>query len=85
MVTLPVDLHCVWSLGLLATSPRVLAHGVLGCGFYGAYTAKMLGLWLRGLPGWALPVLGGTVFALFVLLWATSALWFLTGSGVPLT
>jgi hypothetical protein len=85
VVTLPVALHCVWSLGFLATSPRVLAHGVLGCGFYGAYTAKMLGLRLRGLPGWALPVLGGVVFALFVLLWATSALWFLTRSGVPLT
>jgi hypothetical protein len=45
----------------------------------------MLGLRLHGLPGWALPVLGGTVFALFVLLWATSALWFYTRSGVPLT
>jgi hypothetical protein len=84
LVTVPVALHCVWALGLLATSPRVLAHGVLGCLFYGAYAAKMLGLRLRGLPGWALPALGGAVFALFVLLWVTSALWFFTRSGVPL-
>jgi Family of unknown function (DUF6529) len=84
LVTVPVALHCVWALGLLASSPRVLAHGVLGCLFYGAYAAKMLGLRLRGLPGWALPALGGAVFALFVLLWATSALWFFTRSGVPL-
>lgn len=83
--TVPVALHCVWSLGLVTTTPRVLIHGVVGCGFYGAYAAKMLGLRLRGLPGWALPVLGGTVSALFVLVWATSALWFLTRSGVPLT
>jgi hypothetical protein len=84
VVTVPVALHCVWALGLMTASPRVLAHGVLGCLFYGAYAAKMLGLRVRGLPGWAVPVLGGTVFALLVLVWATSALWFFTRSGVPL-
>jgi hypothetical protein len=85
VVSLPVALHCVWSLGLVGTSPRVLAHGLAGCLFYGGYAAKMLGLRLRGLPGWAIPVLGGTVFALFLLVWATSALWFFTRSGAPLT
>ncbi|MGZ4507447.1 MAG: DUF6529 family protein [Blastococcus sp.] len=84
VITVPVALHCVWSLGLVTTTPRVLVHGILGCGFYGAYAAKMLGLRLRGLPGWALPVLGGTLFALFLGVWATSALWFFTRSGVPL-
>jgi hypothetical protein len=84
VATVPVALHCVWALGLETTSPRVLAHGLLGCAFYGAYTAKMLGLRLRGLPSWGLPVLGGTVFAVFVLLWSTSALWFFTRSGLPL-
>jgi uncharacterized protein DUF6529 len=83
-LTMPVALHCVWSLGLQATTPRVLLHGAAGCAFYGAYAAKMLGLRLRGLPRWALPVLGGTVFTLFVLVWATSALWFFTRAGVPL-
>jgi hypothetical protein len=83
LLTVPVALHCLWSLGLLTTSPRVLAHGIAGCAFYGAYSAKMLGLRLRGLPGWALPALGGAVFALFVLVWLTSALWFFTRSGVP--
>jgi hypothetical protein len=84
LVTLPVALHCLWALGLATTTPRVLAHGVLGCLFYGAYAAKMLGLRLRGLPGWALPVLGGAVLALLVLIWTTSALWFLLQPGVPL-
>ena len=84
VLTLPVALHCVWSLGFVATTPRVLGHGILGCAFYGGYTAKMLGLRLRRLPGWALPVLGGSVFALFLLVWTTSALWFFTRSGVPL-
>jgi hypothetical protein len=82
--TVPVALHCVWSLGFVTTTPRVLVHGLAGCCFYGAYAAKMLGLRLRGLPGWALPVLGGTVFALFLVVWGTSALWFFTRSGVPL-
>jgi hypothetical protein len=84
VTTVPVALHCVWALGFETTSPRVLAHGLLGCAFYGAYTAKMLGLRLRGLPRWVVPALGGTVFTVFVLLWSTSALWFFTRSGVPL-
>jgi hypothetical protein len=83
-LSVPVALHCIWALGLQGGSARVLAHGILGCLFYGAYAAKMLGLRLRGLPAWTLPVLGGVVFALFVLLWVTSALWFFTRSGVPL-
>src|SRR4051794_22466919 len=85
VISLPVALHCVWSLGLVTTSPRVLVHGLAGCLFYGGYAAKMLGLRLRGLPGWVVPVLGGAVFTLFLLVWATSALWFFTRSGVSLT
>jgi hypothetical protein len=83
-LTLPVALHCVWSLGFVTTTPRVLAHGVLGCLFYGAYAAKMLGLRLRGLPRWSIPVLGGAVFTVFLLVWTTSAVWFFSRSGVPL-
>lgn len=84
VLTVPVALHCLWSLGLVSTSPRVVIHAELGCVFYGIYAAKMLGLRLRGLPGWTLPVLGGVLFAVFVLLWVTSALWFFTRSGIPL-
>jgi hypothetical protein len=85
VVTVPVALHCVWSLGFVTNTPRVLLHSIFGCAFYGAYAAKMLGLRLRGLPGWAIPVLGGSVFTLYILVWFTSALWFFTRSGVPLT
>jgi hypothetical protein len=45
----------------------------------------MIGLRLDGMPKWALPVLGGTVLALVVILWLTASLWFFTRSGVPLT
>jgi Family of unknown function (DUF6529) len=85
VVTVPVAFHCMWALGFEVGNARVLAHGIAGCVFYGAYAAKMLGLRLRGMPGWTLPVLGGTVFASFVVLWLTAALWFFTRSGVPLT
>jgi Family of unknown function (DUF6529) len=84
LVTIPVVLHCVWAIGFGQHGTRLVVHSVLGCLFYGAYAAKMLGLRLPGLPGWALPVLGGTTFALFVGVWATSALWFFSRSGVPL-
>ena len=83
-LSVPVALHCVWSLGFVTTTPRVLAHSLLGCAFYGAYAAKMLGLRIRGLPPWTLPVLGGSVFTVFLLVWTTSAAWFFTRSGVPL-
>ena len=85
LVSLPVALHCLWSLGFVTSTPRVLIHSTLGCAFYGAYAAKMIGLRIRGAPRWTLPVLGGTVFAAFVVLWWTSALWFFTRSGIPLT
>lgn len=85
VLTLPVAVHCMWALGFGTRSPRVLAHSVAGCAFYGAYAAKMLGLRMRGLPSWALPVLGGTVLSLFAVLWLTAALWFFTRSGLPLT
>jgi hypothetical protein len=45
----------------------------------------MLGLRLQGLPGWALPVLGSAVMVCLTLIWLTSALWFFTRSGLPLT
>ena len=59
----PVAYHCLWSLGFETTSPRVVIHGIAGCLFYGAFTTKLLALRSRRLPGWALPVIGGTLVA----------------------
>jgi uncharacterized protein DUF6529 len=84
-VSLPVALHCMWALGFGTGSARVLVHGIVGCVFYGAYAAKMLGLRVEGLPARTVPVLGGVVVACVVLLWLTAALWFFTRSGLPLT
>ena len=84
VLTLPVVFNCIWALGFATTSPRVVVHSLAGCLFYGAYAAKMVGLRIRGLPGWAIPVLGGSVFALLIVLWLTSALWLFTRPGIPL-
>jgi hypothetical protein len=84
-ITVPVALNCIWALGFATYNWRVVIHSVAGCLFYGAYAAKMLGLRMKGLPGWALPVLGGAVLSLLVVLWLTAALWFFTRTGVPLT
>jgi hypothetical protein len=85
VVSLPVAFHCMWALGFGTGSTRVTVHCIVGCAFYGAYAAKMLALRVGGLPGWSLPVLGGTVFTCVVLLWFTAALWFFTRAGLPLT
>lgn len=85
VLLIPVALNCLYSLGFDTYSTRSTVHSIAGCAFYGAYTSKMLGLRLRGLPGWTLPVFGGLLFASFIVLWLTSAGWFLTSSGRPLT
>jgi hypothetical protein len=78
----PVAMHCLYTLGWRAHDERVLMHSVMGCLFFGAFAAKMLGLSRRGLPGWVLPLLGSLVFTALVLGWLTSALWFFSTSGV---
>jgi hypothetical protein len=85
VLTVPVAFHCLWALGFGTANVRVVVHSVAGCLFYGAYSAKMLGLRLRNSPKWVVPVLGGSVLAMLVLAWLTAAVWFFTRSGLPLT
>ncbi|MGV9777318.1 DUF6529 family protein [Streptosporangium sp. NPDC003464] len=84
LLTVPVAFHCLYALGAQFDTPRVMAHSLLGCFFYGVFAAKMVALPRRGLPGWALPVLGGLAFTALTGLWLTSSLWFFTTIGVTL-
>lgn len=85
VLLVPVALNCLYAIGFETNyGARSLVHSVAGCAFYGTYTAKMIGLRVRGLPGWALPVLGGLLLACFVVLFVTSAVWFFQ-SGRALT
>jgi len=83
LLTLPAAYHCLWSLGFEDTDARVLAHSILGCAFYGAFTTKMLVLRSNTVPRWAVPVMGGALVALLAGIWLTSSLWFFTNVGFP--
>ncbi|MHC5257209.1 DUF6529 family protein [Streptomyces sp. UC4497] len=82
LLAVPVAVHCLYALGYQTYSTRVMWHSLLGCFFFGAFSAKMLLLRTERLPGWLLPVVGGLVFAVLTLLWLTSALWFFRTVGV---
>jgi hypothetical protein len=83
IVSLPVAYHCLWSLGFQDTDTRVLIHSLLGCAVYGAFAAKVTIVRSKGLPGLALPVAGGVMFAILVGAWLTSAYWFIDERGWP--
>ena len=83
IASLPVAYHCLWSLGFQDTDTRVLAHSLLGCAVYGAFAAKVTIVRSKGLPGIALPVAGGIMFAVLIGAWLTSAYWFIDTRGWP--
>jgi len=82
LVAVPVAVHCLYALGYQTYETRVMYHSVLGCFFFGAFSAKMLLLRSQRLPGWLLPLVGGLVFTVLTLIWLTSALWFFHTFGV---
>jgi hypothetical protein len=84
LLTIPIAVHCLYALGFQSSDARTLVHSLLGCVFFGAFTAKMLLLTRRGISGWTLGLVGGLVFAALTGLWLTSSLWFFTTIGVKL-
>jgi hypothetical protein len=75
--------HCLNAYGVQLTSVRVAVHSLAGCFFYGAFAAKVLLVRSRRLPGWALPVAGGILVTLAVVLWYSAALWYFHGFTLP--
>jgi len=82
-LTVPVAVHCLIAYGVQMTSLRVAIHSLAGCFFYGAFTAKVLLVHGRRLPGWALPAAGGALAILVGVLWYSSALWYYNGYRLP--
>jgi hypothetical protein len=78
LCTLPVAFHCVFILGFQTSSPRVLAHSLVGSFFYGVFAVKVFVVRERAFPSWALPLAGGTLFGVLTTLWATSSFWYFT-------
>lgn len=83
VVSLPVAYDCLLAFGLQTYQPRVLAHALLGCAAYGALVVKIFAVNSRTSPDWFLPVAGGLLFTLFLLVVLTSAVWYSVQFGVP--
>jgi hypothetical protein len=86
-----VAYHCLWALGLESgrfhdgtkVPLRTVVHGVLGCTVLGAIVVKVTAVRSRRAPGWFLPVAGGLLFTLLVVVVLTSAGWYLSEKGWP--
>ena len=86
-----VAYHCLWALGLEyghlhngeKVGARTVVHGVLGCAVFGAVAVKVAAVRAKRAPGWFLPVAGGLLFTLFVLVVLTSAGWYYANYGWP--
>ena len=86
-----VAYHCLWALGLESghfhdgtpVPARTVVHGVLGCTVIGAMVVKVAAVRSRRAPGWFLPVAGGLLFTLLVVVVLTSAGWYLATQGWP--
>ena len=84
LVTLPIAYHCAFAYGVKTdVDSRVAVHSLVGCFLYGAIAAKLVIVRSRRLPGWALPVAGGTLVVLVAALWYTSALWYFNDYSLP--
>ncbi|MFD7786038.1 DUF6529 family protein [Streptomyces nojiriensis] len=82
-LSIPITVHCIQAYGVQLNGSRAAVHSIAGCFFYGAFAAKVLLVRSRRLPGWALPLAGGALVVVVVVLWYTSALWYFNGNSVP--
>ena len=78
LCTLPVAFHCIFILGFDSSEPRTLAHSIVGSFVYGLFAVKIFFVHDHDHPRWTLPVVGGTLAAVLVALWLTSAYWYFT-------
>ena len=81
--TVPIAVHCMLAYGVVLSGPRVVVHSLAGCLFYGAFTAKVLFVQSKRLPGWTLPAAGAALAVLLGVLWYSSALWVFNGYQLP--
>jgi hypothetical protein len=85
LVTLPIAYHCAFAYGVKTdVDARVAVHSLAGCFLYGAIAAKLVIVRSRRLPGWTLPLAGGTVVVIVAVLWYSSALWYFNNYSLPL-
>ena len=78
LCTLPVAFHCIFILGFDTSSTRTLVHSILGSFVYGVFAVKIFFVRDHDHPRWTLPLVGGTLAAVLITLWLTSAYWYFT-------
>ena len=83
LLSLPIAYNCLLAYGFEDFDRRVLVHALAGCFFYGAFAAKVVIVRSKRLPGWTLPVAGGTLITIVVLLWYSAALWYYNDFNSP--
>jgi hypothetical protein len=83
VLSAPIAYHCILAYGLRSFDARTAVHSAAGCFVYGAVGAKLLIVRTPRLPGWALPVAGGTLVVVVAVLWYTSALWYFNDFSLP--
>jgi hypothetical protein len=83
LVSLPVAYDCLLAFGIQTYEPRVTVHALCGCAVYGALVVKVFAVHSRTSPSWFLPVAGGVLFALFMAVVLTSAVWYSVQFGFP--
>ena len=91
LLTVFVGYSCLWALGLESGTLdngekvplRAVVHGVLGCAVFGAVVVKVVAVRSRRAPGWFLPVAGGLLFAILMVVVLTSAAWYVGANGWP--
>ena len=76
VLTLPVAYHCIFQLGFQTGTTRAYVHSLLGSAFFGAYAAKVTIVRLKRFPVLVLPLAGGLLFTVVLVVWWTSSLWF---------
>jgi len=84
LLSVPVAYHCLFAYGFRHFDTRTAVHSIAGCFFWGAVVTKIVSVRTKGLPGWLLPVAGGTLVSTVAVLWYSSALWYFNDSSVPL-
>lgn len=83
VLSLPIGYHCLFAYGFRDFDRRTVVHSIAGCFFYGAFAAKVIIVRSKRLPGWALPVAGGAMVTLVVILWYSAALWYFNNFDSP--
>jgi plastocyanin len=84
LISLPVAYHCLFAYGFRDFDARTVVHSAAGCFLYGAFVAKVAIVRSKQLPGWMLPVAGGTLLTTIVVLWYSTAVWYFNDYDLPI-